>query len=520
MYWGAGRRPGQYRRVSAAILAFFLAVLLAAFFPARSAAAGGAVTVQLLPAALTMSPGETVTVDMLIANTTAAAVHVISVDITGPANVDPGSFPPPDSIGPIPAGGSVTSHFQLQAWPGIESGSVTVLLDIRNGSPGAAGQFVTGSLTLTAGTVSAAPTAAFVSFPDTINDGQSITAAVSIANPSPFTLRQIQITAVDSENLSLHPVTPAVRPFAACPRARAAAGPLVGCLPSLPPGTTAVLDLTVSASSRVQTGTQHVAVLVTGQAGPVTSTVVATTSAQVAIFGVDALSPFGLGTLFVLPGVVAVLVFLLLARWVYPRSKELPDAVKFTDPSTLIFVVPLAAAAYLVVWAVWGVNLTRQAGTGDVLTLFVLGAGIGALAWLSAARVYYLSSGRKQFTVSDNERKVLQRLADRHGRLVMPEVVSGALHYRYLADGPTGKLFACPPLKYAFAPNLSAQDRSAFNTALDANDIAAVRRTVDDGGVLIAFVRPSRVSLLDSSAVQLPRQASLFDQEVQPDEIQ
>jgi hypothetical protein len=102
----------------------------------------------------------------------------------------------------------------------------------------------------------------------------------------------------------------------------------------------------------------------------------------------------------------------------------------------------------------------------------------------------------------------------------MPEVVSGSLHYRYLADGPGGKLFACPPLKYAFAAGLSAQGRSAFNTALDANDIATVRRNVHDGNVLIAFVRPSPVVLLDSSAVQLPRQASLFDQEVQPNEIQ
>jgi hypothetical protein len=519
VYGGAGRRPGQYRRVSAAVIASFFAVLLVAFFPPRAAAASGAVTVQLLPAAVTMSPGETVTVDMLIANTTAAAVHVIAIDIAGPAHAVPGDFPPPDSIGPIPAGGSVMSHFQLQASPGIESGTVTVLADVRNGSPDAVDQFVTGSLTLTAGTLPASPTAAFVSFPDKINDGQSITVAVSIANPSPFTIRQIQVTAVDSENLSLHPVTPVAGPFTACSPASAAGGTLVGCLSSLPPGRTDVLDLTVSASSRVQTGTQHVAVVVTGQAGPVTSTVVATTSAQVAIFGVDALSPFGLGTLFVLPGLVAVLFFLFLARYVYPKSKELPDTVKFTDASSLIFVVPPAALIYLAVWALLGVNLTKQAGTADVLILFAIGAGFGFAAWAAMAGIYYHRSGRKQFTVSDSAPKVLQRLDIRHGKLVVPEVVSGQLHFRYLADGPSGKLFACPPLKYAFAPGLSNQVRSDFNTAVAGSDFATVRRNVDDGIVTIAFARLSGVTELDRSAVQLPAEANLFGEEVQHDEM-
>ena len=172
-------------------------------------AVSGAVAVQLLPAAITLSAGEMATVDMLITNTTSSAVRVTAVDIGVPAEVTAENVPAADSIGPIPPGGSVLSHFELQASPGIESGDVDVLLEIPAGSPGGAGQFVTGRLALTAGQAAAAPAVTFVSFPDKLNDGQSVTAAVSISNSSPFAFRQVQVTAVDSEDLTLGPVTPA-----------------------------------------------------------------------------------------------------------------------------------------------------------------------------------------------------------------------------------------------------------------------------------------------------------------------
>ena len=357
-----------------------------------------------------------------------------------------------------------------------------------------------------------------MSFPDKLNDGQSVTAAVSISNSSPFAFRQVQVTAVDSEDLTLGPVTPPRPPFAACPPASASGSTLVGCLATLAPGTTAVLYLKVTASSRVQTGTQHVAVVVTGQTGPsgdpVTATTVATTSAQVAIFGVDALSPFGLGTLFVLPGLVAALVFLLLARYVYPKGQEMPETVQFTDARTLVFVVPPAALAYLLVWAVWGVNLTNQAGTQDVVVLFTLGAGIGFLAWAIVAAIFFERTGRKQFTVSDSPVKVLRRLKAREAGLEVPVAVSEDLRYRYLSNGPGGQSYVCPPIGYWFPDDADNNDKTRFRNALSRNRIGDVLSEVRAGHVRLRW-QGTGVTLLDRSKVQLQGADRIYD-EIQP----
>ena len=422
-----------------------------------------------------------------------------------------------------PAGGFVLASFTLRAGLGIENGEVDVLLQFRSGSPGweTAEQLVTGSLTLTAGTARQVPQAAFLSFPDKLNDGQSVRAAVSISNPTPFPVRQIQVAAVDSEDVTLSQVAPAEPPFVACPAGTAQGNTLVGCLGTLAPGATAVLYLQVTASSRVQTGTQHVAVVVTSQistsADPVASTVVATTPVQVTIFGVDALSPFGLGTLFVLPGIVTALVFLLLARYVYPRRKELPESLQFTDARTMLLVVPPAALAYLLVWAFWSVNLTDQAGTEDVILLFGLGIGLGVIVWAAVAVIYYERSGRKQFTVTDTPDKVLQRLQARGARLVMPVVASGNVPYRYLSDGPSGQLVACPPVTYAVTDNADAEAGHRFRVALDANDIDAVRREFHHGNVSLNWQRQSGVTLLDRSTVQMQDPERLIPREVLPD---
>lgn len=520
----ADRMLHGHSRVLAAAVAPILALIVLVAFPARSAAAAnGGVTLQVLPAVVTLSAGELATVDLVISNTTSAPVRATAVDIRVPAQVMAENVPSPDSIGRIRAGGFVLASFTLRAGLGIENGEVDVLLQFRSGSPGweTAEQLVTGSLTLTAGTARQVPQAAFLSFPDKLNDGQSVRAAVSISNPTPFPVRQIQVAAVDSEDVTLSQVAPAEPPFVACPAGTAQGNTLVGCLGTLAPGATAVLYLQVTASSRVQTGTQHVAVVVTSQistsADPVASTVVATTPVQVTIFGVDALSPFGLGTLFVLPGIVTALVFLLLARYVYPRRKELPESLQFTDARTMLLVVPPAALAYLLVWAFWSVNLTDQAGTEDVILLFGLGIGLGVIVWAAVAVIYYERSGRKQFTVTDTPDKVLQRLQARGARLVMPVVASGNVPYRYLSDGPSGQLVACPPVTYAVTDNADAEAGHRFRVALDANDIDAVRREFHHGNVSLNWQRQSGVTLLDRSTVQMQDPERLIPREVLPD---
>ena len=509
------KRPGAF----ALILAFI--VILA--FPAGSAAASGGITLQILPAAVTLSAGEQATVDLAISNTTSVPVRVTAVDIRTPAQVMTENVPSPGSIGPIRADGFVLASFTLKAGLGLENGEVDVLLRYRCASAGSgtAEQLVTGSLTLTAGPAAAVPRVAFLSFPDKLNDGQSVTAAVSISNPAPFPLTQVRVTAVDSEDVTLSQVAPVPSPFAACPARTIAGTSLVGCLDTLAPGAMVVLYLQVRASSQVQTGTQHVAVIVASQTGtsadPVASTVAASTPVQVTIFGVDALSPFGLATLFVLPGIVTVLVFLLLARYVYPRSKELPESVPFNDARTLVFVAPPAALAYLLVWTFWGVDLANQAGTDDVVLLFGLGILLGAIAWGVVAAMYFWRSGRKQFTRTDSVDKVLKRLHARDALLLMPALSSAGLSYRYLDDGPGGQLVACPPVVYAVTPKADQGAGTRFREARKANNIRAIRRERRAGNLDFKWQQGNGVTLLGGSTVPT-QEVSLFAGEDLPDE--
>jgi hypothetical protein len=498
-----------------------LALVAVVTFPARSAAASdGHVTLQLLPAEMTLSAGELATIDLVISNATASPVKVTAIDVRAPVQVVAEHIPSPANIPAIPAGRFVVTTFALQALPGIESGAVDVLVQVRCPSAGQKpnGPPITGSLTLTAGTAAHLPEATFLSFPDKLNDGQSAIAAVSIYNPTPYTLTQIRVAAVDSEDVTVSQVANVKPPFVPCPANNDRGEMLVACLNTLASGDTVVLDLEMTASPRVQTGTQHVALLIASQTDtpgdPITSTVVATASVQVTIFGVDAISPFGLATLFVLPGLLTILTFLLLARYVYPRSKELPDTVQFNDPRTLLFVVPPAALAYLLVWALWGINLTNQAGTSDVALLFGLGVGLGFSVWLAVALSYYGHSGRKQFRQNDSPAKVLQRLEARNARLMLRGVTSGNLSYRYLSDGPSGKLVVCPPANYTFAPGIADPARQLFRQVVVASDIGAVRHAVRDNTVELRWQLPAGVTLLDPSAVQMQANAPLIVEDI------
>ncbi|MGO8955768.1 MAG: hypothetical protein ACLQFR_00115 [Streptosporangiaceae bacterium] len=471
--------------------------------------ANSQLTVQLFPAALTLSAGELATVNVAISNTTSSPVRVIGIDLRVPAGVAAGHVPPPGAIRPVRAGGFDLTTFTLRGLRGIEPGEVDVLLEVRPCPQGPV-RLITGSLRLTAGTASQRPQAAFLSFPSRLDDGQSGTAVLSISNPTSFTFKQVSVAAVNSEDVTLQPIVHAEPPFVPCPASGAQAPGLVGCLAALAPGATAVLSLQVTASSQVQTGTQHVAVVVASQADasgtPISSTVIATTPVQVTIFGVDALSPFGLGTLFVLPGLLTVLSFLVLTRYVYPRSKELPSTVKFTDPNTLLFVVPPAALAYLLVWLIWGINLKNQAGTVDVVILFGLGVGLGFAVWLAVALSYYGHIGRKQFRVSDSPGRVLRRLETRHARLTLPKIESGQLPYWCLSDGAEEKLAACPQVVYVFIGAAAAQNseqlRKNFRDALGVGDIRAIRNAARRRRVRLRWQRAGGVTLLDRSAVQ------------------
>jgi hypothetical protein len=535
----ARRGIGACSRVLAAAGILVLVILAVAAGQARGlaatngltatdglAATDGQISVQLLPAHITLSPGQQATVDVVISNPTPCPVRITSLQILTPASMTAGHIAP-RLLRQIPANGSAVGTFLLMAEPGIEDGDVDVLLGVRtfrfsSGSEPAI-RTVTGSLTVNASSATQILHAAFLSFPQKLNDGQTVTAAVGVSNPTPFAFRQVVVTAVDSQDISLRRAAPVEPPFTPCSAAEGGRKTgVLGCLGTLQPGATAVLYIQVTANPRVQTGTEHVAVVVAGLSDPgrqpTTATAVATTPVQVTIFGVDALSPFGLGTLFVLPGLMTVLSFLLLARYVYPRSKELPDTVQFKDPRTLLYVVPPAALVYVVVWLAWGVNLTNQAGTSDVALLFGLGVGLGFVAWVLVAVAYYRHSGRKQFRADDKLDKVLARLQARQAALTLPEVTVGTFSYRYLSDGPGGQVYACSPVKYSFTNAADLPARTRFTEALGSNDIAAVRDEAKHGYVHLRWLlRSTGVTLVDRAAAQLGADQDLISEEAVPD---
>ena len=198
-----GRMPRRHSlALAAAVVPVLVAIVLIAF-PGRSAAAGGEVTLRLLPASVTISPGERTTVSMMISNATSAPVRVVSVDVSVPAQVTEQNVPSPDSAVPIRAGGFVLRSFSLLAGAGVENGEIDVLVRYRSGSQGqGTDRLVTGSLSLTAGRAQQDLQAAFLSFPDKLNDGQSAGAAVSISNPTLFPVHLVQVSFVNSENIT------------------------------------------------------------------------------------------------------------------------------------------------------------------------------------------------------------------------------------------------------------------------------------------------------------------------------
>jgi hypothetical protein len=481
-----------------------------------STGAAGALVVKVLPGEVDLVPGDLATIVLVLSNETASPATVSAIEVLVPQRLVVDEPPQAGAIGVIPAGGDARVPFRVKAEPGLENGEVDVLVHLTQPSvgPGRAGDpLVSGSMAVRVGKAAQALTAAFVSAPGKLDDGRQATAWLRVANDTPFTFEHIQLVAVNSYDVVLQSMPGAV--FAPCAKdaASAVAAQQVGCLDVLKPGESHVVGVLVTVQHRVRIGTQQVAVVVRGEAmtasGTVPSTVVAATPVDVAVFGLDALGPFGITSLFILPGIVAVVTALLLAR-LYPRRPGTPDTVDFKDPSLLVIVAPLAALVYGIYWLVWGVNLTDSVGTADVELLFALGVILGAVAWGSRAGVYWSRSGRLQFSKNDTEDKVLKRLAARHGRLSLPEVTFDGRFYRFLSESPQDQVTVCSPITYTYSDDLSEVDRGKFRQAVQGNDIARVRSAVRRGEVTLRWLLPSGVATFANSAVQVTEEQSLF----------
>jgi hypothetical protein len=405
----------------------------------------------------------------------------------------------------------------------MEEGNVTLIIGARLDPPmSVTDSLTTATLSVHKGLATQELSVTPLGFPGELRDGDSAPAQVRITNTSPFRVNNVYLAAVNSEDITLSLDPSGHTRFAACatkpapPRYKA-----IACVKHLEPSETQVVPLRVDVASSIRTGTEKVSVVVDGdletRSGAVTTTSVTSSDVKLTILGLDVLSPFGISVLFVLPGLVALGLFLALTRFVYPRSTATPDTVDFKDPRVLVFVVVPAFVAYVVVSSVKRVGLNQHAGTRDVIDLFAVGLLLGLFAWGVLAVVYYVRSGRKQFTVGDSASKVLQRLNARGGRLTLPVVTVGELQYRLLTfANDAGKAVVCPAIRFAFPDGASEPARRRLYSAIDDDDPGRAIDAATAASVSLSFEFASGVMTVDKPTITATELSVLVEGQLQP----
>jgi hypothetical protein len=479
----------------------------------RSGTAADGVTMQLAPSSVTLEPSDVVDVALVVTNGTRSPIKIVKIDIRSSPRVVTDQPTGSPALDVVAAGATAIGALHFQAHPGLQDTELTVIAEYRSTAAASFTQVLTAALTLKAGKAASLLELSFVTSPGTVNDGQDRGAVVRIANPTPFAYRSIAVVALDGDDVDVRPPKALRSPFTACPAGTPTGESrfAIACLDRLRSGEVRLLEVRVRAHDSVHTGKQRVGVQITGTretvaGSPVPSSVVTTADVELAVFGVDALSPFGVGTLFVLPGLLAVIVFLLLARGVYPRTSSLPDTIDPKDLRILPIAVPLAVLAYLIAWLVLGSNLTVTISTLGVGVLFAIGIVLGLALWGAVALAWYRHSGRKQFAVGDPTDTVLMRLDARNARLQLPRFTANGMTYLYLAPAGEGKLMASPQMTYAFTAKMRDDDagRAAFHNAIQEDNISFIRHSQRNGAVTIKWSAPTGVVALDGNGVQMP----------------
>lgn len=470
------------RRVCVVVLVALLGALaLSPPHPAH-AAPGDPPTLQLVPGSVAPAPGEVVQVAVVLDNATDTALTVRGLRFLTPPRITVSA--PTDLPAELAPGSSYVAVVQVSTSPGAGEASVGILAEVTDASGTA--RSVSSSLTVSPG-ASTAPEASFVVFPTGVLDGDSRRATLRVTNPTSATFQELQLAAVDGDDafLVIAP-SPATRDCA-----DDGSGRLIACLDGLAPGASHLVDLEVRTLGSVRTGTQQVGVVVVASlddAAGRTPTQVSTVvmhDVEIRVFGVDALSPFGVGVLFLLPGLLAIVVFLAAMRWVYPRvrSKALPDKVDPKDLSQMPIVVIVGVAAYLLVWLVWREDLTRRTSTLAVLLLFAVGIAFGLVAWGITAGLYRQLVGRRRFRLRSEPAQVLRALAHRDAGLTFPSYRKGEDTYLYLGSSD-GKEFGAPQIGFD------------LSRASDADDVRFHRaRTVGDIDTILELQQAGAVSL-------------------------
>ena len=468
------------RRAGLVVLVALLGALVLALPRPAHAAPGDLPTVQVVPGSVAPAPGEVVQVAVVLDNATDTSVAVRGLRFITPPRVT--VTEPADLPAELAAGSSYVAVVDVSTAPGAGEASVGIVAEIAAASGTA--RSVSSTLTVSPG-ASTAPEASFVVFPTGVLDGDSRRATLRVTNPTSATFEELRLEAVDGDDafLVIAP-SPATRD---CPDD--GSGRLIACLDGLAPGASHLVDLELRTHPSVRTGTQQVGLVVVAAlddaAGrtPARVSTVVMHDVEIRVFGVDALSPFGVGVLFLLPGLLAIVVFLAAMRWIYPRvtSKALPDKVDPKDLAQMPFIVIAGVAAYLLVWLVWGQDLTRRTSTLAVLGLFVLGMAFGLLAWLVVIAFYRQLVGRRRFRLRSEPVQVLRALAHRDAGLTFPSYLKGEDTYLYLGSSD-GKEFGAPQITFDLS-RASEADDARFHRARTAGDIDTILELQQAGAV-------------------------------------
>lgn len=497
-------------------------VAAAALLSIGAAADEPALQVAVIPGAVTLLTDESARVEVVINNPTPVAVVATSLDPVAPPRVTASaaddSFPAtiaPHSSLIVPL--DVVAHTELS------EAQVGVIVTYRASAEGSPTRSVTTPLTVSA-TSTAAPALTFLVVPDALNDGEQRRATVLIDNPSARAFTELSLTALDGDDVFIEMPGDPVEPFTTC-----ADGAGLVCLPLLQPGTSATVELRLRADESVRTGSQQVGLLLTASpdvssttrsdADPPAISATATHEVTLTVFGVDAISPFGLGALFLVPGVLAVVMFVL-GNAVYPRTTSVPDEVDLKDLRQVPFVVSVSAILYALVFAVFGRNLIHTVSTGDVALLVTSGALLGLIAWAILAVIHYRAIGRKRFRLDDEPPDVLRRLDARGASLTLPSFASGSVTYVHLGPAEQGKALAAPQIAFHFtaAAQGAAHDnaRSAVSSAIGRGEIQPVLEAMKGGLVRLRWVTASGMRTFDEATSLATGEANVLKEEALP----
>jgi hypothetical protein len=431
-----------------------------------------------------MAPDEQATADVVVTNPTDRSLTIMEVRSATTPGLSIAGLPATPIT--VPASTAVPIPFTVTSARRFEEGSAELLIRVRlprvpmssNGEPFNDERILTPTFTVKVSASVPALTLAVSSSPSALVDGESSELVLTVDNTSPFTLAPISLLGLPGRDVTIGP--PDTTPLTGGCEATA-----IACIPSLAPSDIAVVHLKVKANDHVHTGKQNVGVLARGtvmtggapsssgvRASSFVMTATVSTPVDLTIFGMDALSPLGVATLFLVPGFVAVAMFVL-GRRLYPTRGAAAQA-DLKDTGLLVISVALGGIVYFGIWVFKGVDLARDgAGTRQVALLFGLGVLAGAIAYGVYAIVYFLRTGRKQFTVSDDEGKVLTRLAARKAGLKLLPVNGGY----FLGHNADGRAAVCPEMTFRFTTD-DTQWRASFFKAAKANDLGTIKKLV------------------------------------------